>query len=194
MDNAPTDPAEEQTPITDEETNLAEGEHSEEAGAAESEPGKTASEKNADCKKPGRAFSRSSAPRGIPRRPKRPRKRRGILRLEQEKGSLEMTEAVIARIVHEEARNENVLEIRGKGLVNKLRKMFAPGRIVDGVYLEQHSGSLALEVTIAVRYGVNVPALAREIRTKISEKVEHVTGCKVEAVNVIVDRIVMRKT
>ena len=194
MDNAPTDPAEEQTPITDEETNLSEGEHSEGTGVAEGEPGKTAPEKKVDRKKHDRAFSPSAAPRGVPRRPSRPRKRRGVLRLEQEKGSLEMTEAVIARIVHEEARNENVLDIRGKGLVDKLRKMFAPGRIVDGVYVEQRSGSLALEVTIAVRYGVNVPALAQEIRTKISEKIEHVTGCKVEAVNVIVDRIVMRKT
>ncbi len=72
-----------------------------------------------------------------------------------------MTEAVIARIVHEEARNENVLEIRGKGLVNKIRKMFAPGHIVDGVYLEQRSGSLALEVTIAGDFSASRARLIR---------------------------------
>jgi uncharacterized alkaline shock family protein YloU len=122
-----------------------------------------------------------------------PRKKSNHILIEQEMGSLEMSDEVIATIVHEECRAQGVLEVGGKGLAKKLRKVFAPGRTVDGVYIEQRGRSLLLEVTITVQYGIDIPALADDVRTRIAEKIENITGCRARAVNIVVDRIVMPK-
>jgi len=122
-----------------------------------------------------------------------PRKKSNHILIEQEMGSLEMSDEVIATIVHEECRAQGVLEVCGKGLAKKLGKVFAPGRTVDGVYIEQRGRSLLLEVTITVQYGIDIPALADDVRTRIAERIENITGCRARAVNIVVDRIVMPK-
>ena len=167
--------ADEVAEVADEDTSLAEGEYAEEPAADQPQTDET----------------RPEAPRAA--RKAVPRKKGKRLRIEQDMGSLEMSDEVIATIVYEECRTQGVLDVRGKGLIKKLRTVFSPGRMVEGVYIEQHGRSLLLEVTVAVQYGIDIPALANEIRGKIRERIETITGCRVRAVNVVVDRILMRK-
>lgn len=171
--------------VADEDTSLAEDEYAEEPAAEQplmEEP--AADQPRTDEPVP-------EAPR--PARKPAPRKKGKRLHIEQEMGSLEMSDQVIATIVHEECRIQGGLDVRGKGLMKKLGAVFSPGRMVDGVYMEQHGRSVLLEVTVAVEYGIDIPALANEIRGRIGERIETITGCRVRAVNIIVDRILMRK-
>jgi len=193
MEQKPADPAGEQVPISDEETTLAEGERSEDPGPGSPEaPGGLPATKTPRPKRARRIPSRATAKRHAPLRPRRRKLRKNVLRIEQEGGILEMSDAVIATIVREEGLDENVLEIRGRGVVRKLWKMLTGRRLVDGVQIKQRDHVLSVDVMISVRYGINIPALAKELRKKVADKIEYITGCKAEAVNIIVDRIVMR--
>ena len=177
MEHTPTDPARTQTPnpaANEEDTSLAENEH---PAAPEADAASPAEEPP-----PPRILRRKQA-----------RKRPNILRVEQEMGALEMSNTIVATIVRREIPGEEVVEIRGKGLRKKLRSLLARSRVVDGVCIEQRDGALTIEITIAVRYGIDIPAVANEIRDRLAGKIEHMTGCKVEAVNIIVDRIVARE-
>jgi uncharacterized alkaline shock family protein YloU len=139
------------------------------------------------------ALSETEYPRVPAPRPERRRKRRKVLHLEQERGALEVSDAVVATIVQKEGRVEGVVDIRGRSLGMKVRRIFGRGRMVNGIYVEVHNAAVSLEVTIAVRYGASIPDLAQRVRTSIAEKIEYITGCKVEAVNIVVDRIVMQE-
>ena len=122
---------------------------------------------------------------------KETRREKRTLHISQEMGTLEITASVIAAIVREEGtRLDGVVEIRGRGPRNKLRKMFHAGRIAEGVYVEKNDGVLFMEVTLAARYGVNIPALAEIVRRQLAEKIEFITGYHVAAINIVVDRIV----
>jgi len=123
---------------------------------------------------------------------KETRKEKKVLHIDQEMGTLEISASVIAEIVREEGpRTEGVVEIRGKGLRNKIKKLFAPGRLAEGVYVEKNDNLLHMEVTLAVRYGMNIPALAEIVRRRLAEKIEHITGYRVVTINLVVDRIMV---
>ncbi|HUS58299.1 MAG TPA: Asp23/Gls24 family envelope stress response protein [Planctomycetota bacterium] len=130
--------------------------------------------------------------RTIPQPHKESRKERKVLHIDQEMGTLDITATVIASIVREEGRRiDGVVEIRGRGLGNKLRKLFHSGHIADGVYVEKNDGVLFMEVTLAARYGVNIPAIAETVRRRLAEKIEFITGYRVAAINIVVDRIIV---
>ena len=123
---------------------------------------------------------------------KETRRERKTFQIDQGQGTLEISAAVIAAIVREEGpRVDGVVDILGKGVKNKLRKLFWTGRIADGVYVEKNDNLLHMEVTLAVRYGVNIPTLAEHVRTRLAEKIELITGYRVVTINVVVDRIVV---
>ena len=123
---------------------------------------------------------------------KETRRERKTFQIDQGQGTLEISAAVIAAIVREEGpRVDGVVEIIGRTLRNKLRKLFWSGRIADGVYVEKNDNLLHMEVTLAVRYGVNIPSLAEQVRARLAEKIELITGYRVVTINVVVDRIVV---
>jgi len=121
------------------------------------------------------------------------RRKRKMLSLQQEGGTLTMSDRVVAAIVRSEGMVEGVLEIGGRGLAKKLRKLPAPGRVVDGIYIETGAEGLRLEVIISVAYGASIPDVADRLRRKVAERIEFMTGCTVRAVNIVVDKIVMQQ-
>jgi len=135
-------------------------------------------------------------PAKLPAQPpqrKESRKEHRTFLIDQESGLLEISASVVAAIVREEGpKVDGVIDILGRSLRYKLKKLFATGRIADGVYVEKNDNLLHMEVTLAVRYGVNIPAVADEIRTRLAEKIEQITGYRVVTISVIVDRIVVQ--
>jgi len=124
---------------------------------------------------------------------KESRKEHRTFQIDQESGLLEISPGVVAAIVREEGpKVDGVIDILGRGLRYKLKKLFSTGRIADGVYVEKNDNLIHMEVTIAVRYGMNLPAIADEIRARLAERIEQITGYRVVTISVIVDRIVVQ--
>ena len=56
-----------------------------------------------------------------------------------------------------------------------------------GVRVRNVNGNLAIDLHIAVMYGVNISAIVKSIINKVTYTVEEATGFTVESVNVFVD-------
>jgi len=59
----------------------------------------------------------------------------------------------------------------------------------SGVKLEKDDDSYMLSVYLHVRYGVNLPTLAQEVRSKVKEYVEGLTQEEVKEVEVVIEDI-----
>jgi uncharacterized alkaline shock family protein YloU len=59
----------------------------------------------------------------------------------------------------------------------------------QGVKLEKDDDSYRLSVYLRVRYGVNLPTLAQEVRSKVKEYVEGLTQEEVKEVEVVIEDI-----
>lgn len=59
----------------------------------------------------------------------------------------------------------------------------------QGVKLEKEDDSYRLSVYLRVRYGVNLPTLAQEVRRKVKEYVEGLTQEEVKEVEVVIEDI-----
>lgn len=58
-----------------------------------------------------------------------------------------------------------------------------------GVKVEREDGSCRLTIYLKVEYGVNLPSLAREVKSKVKEYVEGITDILVEDVEVVIEDI-----
>ena len=113
---------------------------------------------------------------------------KNVLHLEQKNGYLEISSAVIATIVQEEMKGiEEVAAFDAK--TRGVSGWFGKGQATPGLELHIDGNSLSIDMTIAMRYGKNIPAVADTIRRVLAEKINHMTGCTLSAVNIIVDRI-----
>ena len=59
----------------------------------------------------------------------------------------------------------------------------------SGVKLEKEDDSYRLSIYLRVRYGVNIPTLAREVRAKVKEYVEGLTKEEVKEIEIIIEDI-----
>jgi uncharacterized alkaline shock family protein YloU len=70
-------------------------------------------------------------------------------------------------------------------ITSKVKREF----VHKGVKLEKDDDSYRLSVYLRVRYGVNLPSLAREVRKKVKEYVEGLTQEEVKEVEVVIEDI-----
>ncbi len=56
----------------------------------------------------------------------------------------------------------------------------------SGITVDVCEGSVDIDVSMAVRYGHNLPSVAEACRAAVKEQVESITGLTVRAVNVLV--------
>jgi len=104
---------------------------------------------------------------------------KNVLHLEQKNGYLEISSAVIATIVQEEMKG--IEEVAAFDAKSRVSGWFAKGQTAPGLELHIDGNSLSIDMTIAVRYGRNIPAIA------------DMTGCTLASVNIVVDRIEQNK-
>jgi uncharacterized alkaline shock family protein YloU len=59
-----------------------------------------------------------------------------------------------------------------------------------GITVDLRDGSVDIDITMSIDFGVNVPTVAEACRKAVTEQVEGTTGLKVRAVNVLVTDVV----
>ena len=127
------------------------------------------------------ADAAASRPAGSPRR--------GKVVVAQDGGRLEIAREAIANIVREETSRQEGIRVLPGGLWGWVRSLLSR-RYVPRTIRVRHAGdAVCIDVRICVRYGTDLPAKAAELRGRITESVVRTTGCRVEEVNVLIDRV-----
>jgi uncharacterized alkaline shock family protein YloU len=105
------------------------------------------------------------------------------LSLELEHGRLTIARDAVAEIVAE--RTLGCYGVVGLSAGSRV------GRILrrEGISVEGDAQSLRIQVHIVVAHGLNLAEVASTVRSQVAYEVERLTGLKVAAVEVVIDRV-----
>lgn len=98
---------------------------------------------------------------------------------------------VIAGIAANEV--EGVYAMQGK-ITKKMKNVFGKTNHKKGIYLVNDEDGLKVEIYCYLKFGVNVPKVARTIQKKVREQVLHMTDITLAEVNIHIADIVPEKT
>jgi uncharacterized alkaline shock family protein YloU len=104
-------------------------------------------------------------------------------------GTLTVSPDVIRNIASQEAARVDGIVGLEDTLMHDILSIVRGGDQPRGVTVEMGEREVTLGLRISVRYGVRIPDLILELRGRILDSVEQMTGFRVLAVNVAVSRI-----
>jgi uncharacterized alkaline shock family protein YloU len=113
--------------------------------------------------------------------------------LESERGSTTIQDGVVSTIAGLAAREVEGIDIGGgasRAAGGVLERVTGSQVLSRGISVEVGKIETAIEITIATEYGRNIRQLAEEVRNKITERVERLTGLRVVELNVTVGDII----
>ena len=103
----------------------------------------------------------------------------------EENGSIHIAEDVVAAIVA-----DAVKEIEGVGAMSQnVTEQLTGKKAARGVRVEQVDDAIVIDLYLMARYGYEIPALAQQVQSKVSDAVGGMTGFPVREVNVHVGGI-----
>ncbi|MCX7805233.1 MAG: Asp23/Gls24 family envelope stress response protein [Planctomycetota bacterium] len=98
-------------------------------------------------------------------------------------GRVEVSDRVYSEIARREAQKvRGVVGLQGsfvEALTGRAR----------GIQVDRTGHDVSVELRLCVEYGVNIPALAAEVRERVASAIRQMTGMRVRAVNIHVDAI-----
>ena len=103
-------------------------------------------------------------------------------------GTVNLSEDVIAEIARKEVSSTDGVEAVEEGFVRGMIDRVRGDRHA-GIHIDIGEGEVAFGITITARYGMNIPDLANAVRAKVIKAVEEMTGYRVRAVNIYVDKL-----
>ena len=104
-----------------------------------------------------------------------------------ELGTLSVTEEVIATVA-----GNTCIECYGivgmgtKRATDGIVEMFKKDNLTKGVKVAVGEGSVAINVSVVLEYGVSMPAVSKSVIDNIKYNVETMVGVTVEKINVVV--------
>ena len=103
-------------------------------------------------------------------------------------GQIKIHEGAIATIVRKAACSvPGVTRITGNSFVDNIAEMVGSKKIQDrSIQIAMNNSSVAVELSINIQYGVQLPAVAAAVQDAVSREIKAITGLNVTKVNVIV--------
>ena len=103
-------------------------------------------------------------------------------------GQIKIHEGAIATIVRKAACSvPGVTRITGNSFVNNIAEIVGSKKIQDrSIQIAMNNSSVAVELSINIQYGVQLPAVAAAVQDAVSREIKAITGLNVTKVNVIV--------
>ncbi len=115
------------------------------------------------------------------------------LTIEQENGSINISEEVIASIAALAVQEvDGVVGLYG-GIQTELTDRLNKKALNKGVHISVENDKIIISCNITLCYGVSIAEAAKAVQEKVISAVQAMTGLKVEAVNVHVSAISMVK-
>lgn len=100
-------------------------------------------------------------------------------------GQLSVSRKVVKRLVHRVVSEvPGVLQLGGDSLIKKLLRRLGIPQGPRGIELELGEGEAAMTLTLVVRLGTRLPALAAEVRRRVKQALREQLGLRVRTVNV----------
>lgn len=103
-------------------------------------------------------------------------------------GQIKIHESAIATIVRKAAcAVPGVTRITGNSFVDNIAEIVGSKKIQDrSIQIVMNNASVAVELSINIQYGVQLPAVAAAVQDAVSKEINAITGLNVTKVNVIV--------
>lgn len=103
-------------------------------------------------------------------------------------GQIKIHEGAIATIVRKAACSvPGVTRITGNSFVDNIAEIVGSKKIQDrSIQIAMNNSSVAVELSINIQYGVQLPAVAAAVQDAVSREIKAITGLNVTKVNVIV--------
>ena len=103
-------------------------------------------------------------------------------------GQIKIHEGAIATIVRKAACSvPGVTRITGNSFVDNIAEIVGSKKIQDrSIQIAMNNSSVAVELSINIQYGVQLPAVAAAVQDAFSREIKAITGLNVTKVNVIV--------
>ncbi len=103
-------------------------------------------------------------------------------------GQVKIHEGAIATIVRKAACSvPGVTRITGNSFVDNIAEIVGSKKIQDrSIQIAMNNSSVAVELSINIQYGVQLPAVAAAVQDAVSREIKAITGLNVTKVNVIV--------
>lgn len=103
-------------------------------------------------------------------------------------GYVKIYDGVIASIIkHVIGDVEGVTRLSGSSFVDNIAEIVGSKKIRErSIQVRISEDSVAVELSINVAYGVNLPTVCANVQNRISEEIQRLTGLKVTQVNVTV--------
>ena len=101
---------------------------------------------------------------------------------------IKIHEGAIATIVRKAACSvPGVTRITGNSFVDNIAEIVGSKKIQDrSIQIAMNNSSVAVELSINIQYGVQLPAVAAAVQDAVSREIKAITGLNVTKVNVIV--------
>ncbi|MEI3005768.1 MAG: Asp23/Gls24 family envelope stress response protein [Victivallales bacterium] len=103
-------------------------------------------------------------------------------------GQIKIHEGAIATIVRKAACSvPGVTRITGNSFVDNIAEIVGSKKIQDrSIQIAMNNSSVAVELSINIQYGVQLPAVAAAVQDAVSREIKAITGLNVTKINVIV--------
>ena len=116
-----------------------------------------------------------------------------MLKLKNDRGTITVDDSVIAGIASIVASGcFGIAEMKAKNMSEQIFGFLKKNRKDKGIRVYTKNNRLAIDIHIAVVYGVNIPAITESIAHKITYSVSEYIGFPVDRVSVFVDSVITR--
>ena len=113
----------------------------------------------------------------------------------EEMDRTQITDEVFLEIARSAMQNVNeVARQERKGALAELTQLFseriAPQIVVKRLEAEDLTLTVAFEIKLTLIYGVRIPDVVEKVRSAVKGEVENLTGCRVDRIDILVEKLV----
>lgn len=99
-------------------------------------------------------------------------------------GTVKIADEVVAVIAGLAATEVKGVSALGGGITNEMVARKGIKGLSKGVKVEVTDTSVAVDLSISLEYGYNIPEIGREVQEKVKSAIENMTGLQVTDVNI----------
>ena len=107
-----------------------------------------------------------------------------MLKNDEEHGSVQIADDVVAMIASLAASEIQGVEVPAGNITNELMSKVGVNKLTKGVKVDMAEGKVQIHIAITVAYGLNIPATCHKVQKKVKATVENMTGLECTDVNV----------
>ncbi|MGN0466688.1 MAG: Asp23/Gls24 family envelope stress response protein [Lachnospiraceae bacterium] len=108
-------------------------------------------------------------------------------------GQVQIADEVVAIIAALAATEVEGVEKMSGNITNGIVSKLGMKNLSKGVKVQVAEGKVLVDLTLELKYGVNLPKVCRNVQERVKSAIETMTGLTVEEINVKISGIAMQK-